>query len=791
MGYHLADAIELLFGVKGGSAITPGTSGEQIKADIDSIVQQLHTGGDLELKFTANQASLTALRDELKKAASGIEVTLVKGADAGGGSPDPGKNNTDDELKRIRDLISGTKELYRLKRDGAKFKNANAAQAYSDAAATLEADLQRQAAAANLTAKQIKTLQDVQRRGETELAAEKLRAQKAANDAQAAETKRTKASISQIAELRSQWRNWQSELKTAKAAGIVESPDLADMEDAARRALTVVRKDKNGVEQQRFELAGLINETDLAKVHIEDLNRIELGAAIGTIKAVRSNVKSLTDEHNGQEMAVAAVTNSYAKLANRVQDYMTRIQPSLQRDPGLQQKLQTMVDQIRLGTSGEYKTVLQASAAFQQLQGEIKGAGLETENLWQSVNRIVKQKFGYGVLASAALMARRQLVQVYQNVAELDAKLTELQIVSGETGDTMARYMDKAAVSAKRVSAAITDIIDATTVYRRLGFSMSNSLDFAELTTMYSKVGGVDIGEAESNITAIIKAFNLENAEKLRAAMDKIVTIGNNFAISSAEIGLGLNNAASALVAANNSFDESLAVLTAAQAITQDASKSSTAIRTIAARLTQSSTELGELGEEIDEAYNTTAKYREKLLTITGVDILQENGEDFKSTFQILRELAGAWEGLSNMDQASVTYMVAGIRNSNVFNSLMQQWKDAEGVVEATSNASGAMSEAYEVYTDSIEGRLNVLKASAQELSGDLLSDDAVKGAVTGVTALVNILDKLISTIGTVPVAAGGLGIAGLIRSVGGAKMIALQSAPTYAPAVTRNEYAA
>ena len=188
----------------------------------------------------------------------------------------------------------------------------------------------------------------------------------------------------------------------------------------------------------------------------------------------------------------------------------------------------------------------------------------------------------------------------------------------------------------------------------------------------------------------------------------------NNFAISAAELGVGMNNAASALVAANNTFDQSLAILTAAQTITQDASKSSTAIRTIAARLRQSSTELEDLGEELDEAYNTTSKYQAKLKAMTGVDILEEDGKTFKSTYQILDELAAVWESLSDIDRSSVVYMVAGIRQSNVFNSLMTQWSEAEGVMERTQEASGAMANAYELYTDSIEGRINTLKATLQ-----------------------------------------------------------------------------
>ena len=46
----------------------------------------------------------------------------------------------------------------------------------------------------------------------------------------------------------------------------------------------------------------------------------------------------------------------------------------------------------------------------------------------------------------------------------------------------------------------------------------------------------------------------------------------NEFAVSSAQIGSGLNESASALATANNSFEESAAMITAITEITQDAS---------------------------------------------------------------------------------------------------------------------------------------------------------------------------------------------------------------------------
>ena len=64
-------------------------------------------------------------------------------------------------------------------------------------------------------------------------------------------------------------------------------------------------------------------------------------------------------------------------------------------------------------------------------------------------------------------------------------------------------------------------------------------------------------------MTAIIKAFDMD-VSQVESVMDKLVTVGNNFPISVSQIAEGMNNASSMLAVAGNSFEESVALLTAA-----------------------------------------------------------------------------------------------------------------------------------------------------------------------------------------------------------------------------------
>lgn len=544
------------------------------------------------------------------------------------------------------------------------------------------------------------------------------------------------------------------------------------------------------VEEIKHKLVALDLNASKADIDMEQLARVEnLDRLLFDVTSLTQGLRNLQTQTGGAAIANLKLETSYHKLANRAHDYMTRIQSYLSRDPAMMQEMQHLVDRLH---QGDFGSVAEGAQAFQKLQFRIKQAGLEAETLGEQIRRVFKEKFGFGVMATAALYARRAISEVYQTVVDLDTKLTELKIVSGATGQEMVKYFDDAAAAAKRVAASITDIIDATTVYRRLGFEMSKSLDFAELTTMYSKVGNVDMSAAEDSVTSIIKAFDLDDVEQVRLAMDQLVYVGNNFAISSSQLGEGLQNSGAALMAAGNTFTESLALLTASNNTLQDISKASTAMRTIAARVRQSSAELEEIGDEgLAAEYNTTSKYRAKLLAITGVDILENDLKTFRSTYEILKDISEVWGSLEDIDQAAVTEMLGGVRNQSQIASILTTFGDAEDIMKETAEAAGSMQSAYENYVDSIQGRLNTLTASSQQLFNNLLDSDLIKNGVSAVATLVEALNALIDTFGVLPTIGAGVGIAKLISSVGGAKLIALINAPTYVPVATRSELAA
>ena len=773
-------AIELLFGVAGGASIAAG-SGKNIADAMRNIVSEIERTGITSLDFSASEASLKKVRDAIKKTVSNIEVTLdgrgvgATSSPAGvvlGQSSRSASRELNVRAQEIQRLTKLYKEYYDLQTSSLRAKSPSVADSISSDAAKVYDQIIARQNTYDIQLEKVPSLYAKVEQWESRLAAEMRKKSLATAEAEAKQKALNEATLSSAAPLRT------------LASTIQSIRNTYDKLNAAQQTRVPVDSDK--ILQYQVELDRLTASYErMQKSGWQNTNAVNFKAVLADASKLRDEITAYSHQLMESNKFLVRQENSYAKLANRAQDYYNRIQNSLRRDPGMDSALSTMISRLQ---RSDFTSVTEASKEFQNLQLQIRAAGLETETLGQTVTRVFKEKFGYGVLATAALSARRVLSDMYQNVVAIDTKLADLQVVSGATDNELANYFDRAAESAERVASSITDILDATAVYRRLGFGVQESIDFAELTTMYSKIGAVPIEEAESNITSVIKAFDYASGEELSVAMDKMVKVANDYAIGADELGEGLGNAASALTAAGNTFEESLAILTAAQTVTQNASKSSTAVRTITARLRQSTTELEDLGEELDPSYNTKSSYRDKLRAITGVDILEEDQQTYKSTFQILQELAAVWDDLADIDQASVVGMVAGVRQTNVFASLMSQWSEAEKVMDTAANAAGTMDKAYGIYIDSIEGRINTLTASFQKLSTNLIDDDVIKSGVSGINLLVGAFDSLIEKVGLLGAAAGVGGIIALTRSVGRAKWIALLNVPTYVPAVTRNE---
>lgn len=114
-------------------------------------------------------------------------------------------------------------------------------------------------------------------------------------------------------------------------------------------------------------------------------------------------------------------------------------------------------------------------------------------------------------------------------------------------------------------------------------------------------------------------------------------------------------------------------------------------------------TELEEAGESTDGMATSTAKLRDEIKSLTGVDIML-NEDEFKSTAEIIKELGAVWENLTDLSRANVLELISGKNRASTVAGLIENYQLIDEVIQSAENSEGSALQENERFLDSIEG---------------------------------------------------------------------------------------
>ena len=414
-----------------------------------------------------------------------------------------------------------------------------------------------------------------------------------------------------------------------------------------------------------------------------------------------------------------------------------------------EQQYNELFDAIKNGSYSFEEAQMRVS----KFQNACHQAGLETETLGQKLSRLFKEHFQTAIAMAGVAMVKQGLREVYNNVVDIDTSMTNLKKVTNETESAYSSFLSSASSQARELGASISDVIDSTAEWSRLGYTLDESQELAKWSTVLSNIGdGIDsASDAASYLVSILKGFRME-ANEVEHVVNVLNSVGNNEPISESGIAEALVRSASALSAAGNTFEESVALITSANSVLQDPDTVGTTLKTISMYLRASKTDAQAFGVSVDDMAGSVSELRSELKSLTGVDIMKDAaGTEFKSTYQILKEISAVWDKLTDVSKANVTEMLGGKRNSNAVLSVIEQFSIAEKSMEDAANSSNSAMTEQERMMDSIEGRLKQLNASFEKFSNDVLSSDLVKFFVTLATKIVDAADGMVNLAGSIP----------------------------------------
>lgn len=512
---------------------------------------------------------------------------------------------------------------------------------------------------------------------------------------------------------------------------------------------------------------------------IETVVRTQRNAFSEPLNNMTKSQKSYSDwwnkELNKQEKQIKSFTQLDATTASNKTLSWLKNNSKAAKDYG--NVLKDLANKQRLATNNDelkdYTKQVNAIKAEAIALGKTGRSVID--EVGNSFKRIGQFAYTYGFIQQIP----NTIGQMITAVKDIDAAQIELRKVSTASNNELTNYWDDAADSAKKYGAVISDVISSTADWSRLGYNLQEAKKLSDATTLLQKVGdNMTQASSSQGIISTLKGFSMQ-ADEVTKIVDVANQVANTQPIDTSGLFEGLERSASSLSAANNTFEQSVSLITAANSVVQDASSVGTAMKTISMRVRGASTELMEAGLDADGMAESVAKLREEIKALSGVDIMLNN-DTFKSTYDILDELSTKWQDLTDIQQASITELIAGKRNGNIVSALMNNFDIARNTLNtALNNSTGSAEKELENWNQGIEASISRFKAQFQELSTDTISADFLKGFIDSGTNALSLLDSLIDNFGALT---SIIGVAGGVfaTKTGLGKCIVVYDAPLY-----------
>lgn len=228
-----------------------------------------------------------------------------------------------------------------------------------------------------------------------------------------------------------------------------------------------------------------------------------------------------------------------------------------------------------------------ASEVFGSLKATAIGAGVA-----------IAGYFGVKLFASAV-----------QGAAELEAKLSEVQAVSGATAEQLGLLRSAAENAGASTKFSATEAAGALGELSRSGLDAQEAIAALQPTLALASAGGIDLGESASLVTKVLAGFGFEATEAARVA--DVLAKGANASNTSVQgLGEALSYAAPTAVSMGMSLESVVAIIGKFADAGIDASRAGTALNSI---LAQFSDPASKFRSELAAAGITTTDFEQAL----------------------------------------------------------------------------------------------------------------------------------------------------------------------------------
>ena len=490
-------------------------------------------------------------------------------------------------------------------------------------------------------------------------------------------------------------------------------------------------------------------------------------------KSVSTSLQQATAQAQKQVNAKPIEVSFAVKKEKLVNDIKLLAQQNskLFKDTDMSIKYNSLLDNTSMARNSVELSALRTQLG--SLRSELKITGNAGLTFGDSLKKSLSKVMGLFGNFNIIMQFRQQLHNAWTEAKTLDGSLVDLQKVTDAIADRDAlyKYFDRAMDKAQDLNVKVNSLIYAITEFKKLGWSLSDAELGGEWATILENVGDVNIDTTIGSIKTAIASFDeiggytdAQMDKKLEAYTDLINNMSNKYSIDAQSLSEAIRLSAGTLTEAHTSIEQAATMFSTANKYYNDASYLGNTVKIGSLRVRASEgdgdaiSELEEMGEEIDDLTVATSSLREKLLSLTGVDIMIDD-HTFKSYYDQLYEISQVIDDLSDTSRANVLETLFGKNRSAAGAALLSGMKESADAYQDALHSAGSATKEYQTWMQSADAASQRFANTLTETYQSIINGNTVRDLTNLGTAVLDFANSLGLVEGTLK---GGLAIGAL-----------------------------
>lgn len=373
-------------------------------------------------------------------------------------------------------------------------------------------------------------------------------------------------------------------------------------------------------------------------------------------------------------------------------------------------------------------------AQMQQALNGVNAAGIRGQSVFQSLGGSFREAFSAYSLANMMQDGLYKIVdagkKAVSTVKEFDDLKTNLAMVTGKdktyTEDLMQSYNELG----QEIGSITSDVAESANTWLRQGRSMADTNQLIKDSMVLSKDAQISSEDAAQVLTSTLNGFKL-GADQASRINDILTSIDLKSASDAGGIGTSLQKVASQANNVGMSLEKTAAIIATIKDVTQGSDETiGTSLKSILSRM--NNIKAGKFVDDNGEALNDV----EKVLNKIGIT-MRDNNDQFLDSETIIDSVADKWDTLNKNTQKAVSTALGGTHQANSVIAMLDNYDKVKMLTETAYNSEGTAEKKFQDnYLNSMEAKTNALKASLENLSTSLVSDNMYSGFLDGAKAM-------------------------------------------------------